>query len=406
MPQSIDAAFDAWLQKWPPKHPRHSRLPAAVPDPTAIRHIAEVIFFASLATEEKEPTRVSVAWHSDGAKGLRNITDREHASLASSVRPWDVLRIVPLSFDVAGVAKAAPLVEFGTSLLVVGRSEGSYFIDGVARLRPHTFGGSVLVLRAEAPGVITIEAGGIEIFRFERGETVTPPPDPFEDFSALEHHAQAMLPAPTSRGVFGRSPIDVLRNLAAVMTRTRHGGLLLFLPTEPTPAELKRVKLPVHAEDGEVLLRAFISVNNLAGDVEDDAFYRDNPDSQNSARLAAALADLGRWTEVIGRLTAVDNAVLIGPGFRIVGAQYEVPSDSSPDVYEALNPQGDAGPKYVKRHGSRHRAAACFVDAGEGRIAILSSADGPLRCFMKVNGNVVMWHIRLPRGAVDVGGRV
>ena len=276
------------------------------------------------------------------------------------------------------------------SLSVPSVSNRKYVVDGVARLRPNATGGDSFVLRTEAPGVITMEVFGEEYFRFERGEFVPPPPSIFTDTDGALVRMAARLeaPLPVRFLIFGESPSDLIRALTESMHSTRHGGLLLFLPTEPTAADLNRVKLRVLHED--ILQQAYITVNELAFQA-----MSDKDGSFVGEELHEARETLVQWARAIGRLTALDNAVLIGPGFRVFGAQYEVPSDTAPIIYEAANVQGDAGAKYTKRHGSRHRAAACFVNEGEGRIAILSSADGPLRCFMKVNDHVVMWPIRL-----------
>lgn len=391
MPQHIVPALREWIEQ---------RLAGNRPDEgrpfDSLCHIAEVLFFASLATEEKEPTRVAAVWDPDGARGLTSIVESPNSVLSyiegrHDVPSWDVLRLRAIPFDVASVAKISPLAEFGTSVLVVGLNDsGRYVVDGIAQLRPNATGGGSFVLRTEAPGVITMEVFGQEWFRFERGEFVSPPPSIFTDTdSALLRTAkklEASLWVPSF--ALGESPSDLLRALTESMHSTKHGGLLLFLPTEPTAADLNRVKLRVLDED--ILQQAYISVNELAVQA-----MANKDDSLVGEELHKAREAFRQWARTIGRLTALDNAVLIGPGFRVFGAQYEVPSDGAPIIYEASNIQGDAGGIYTKRHGSRHRAAACFVNEGEGRIAILSSADGPLRCFMKVNDKVVMWPIRL-----------
>ncbi|WP_147444168.1 MULTISPECIES: putative sensor domain DACNV-containing protein [Corallococcus] len=402
MTQFIDEALGDWLKKWPPPTVRPHLLPSLVEEPDAIVRVAAVLFFASLATEEKEPTQVAVAWHARGTLGLKG--EREHDLPLSSIwkkdpngLAWEVLPFGRRVLDVANLAKTSPVTEFGKSMLVVGQERGQFYIEGVARLRPRSRGGRSWVLKAEAPGVVTIEIGGIEVFRYERGAVVPSPPDIFNSTvvaGALSEASRELMGPDSGRtSMFGPSPIEIIRSLTESMNRTQHGGLLLFLPSEITDDDLERVKL--HVDDEEVLLRAISKVHRLASSVEDDLAHGRNSGEGGDVELDAARQELDAWVDVVGRFSAVDNAVLIGPCFRVYGAQYEVVSESAPLIYEASDVYGAAGAVYRRHHGSRHRAAASFVEKEEGRIAILSSADGPLRCFMKVEGKVVMWPFRL-----------
>lgn len=78
--------------------------------------LAETLFFASLATEEKAPARVSIAWALGGAD-LKDVTDDEYPAQYPELA-WEVLALQPRHFDVKTVVKAAPLTEYGRSALV------------------------------------------------------------------------------------------------------------------------------------------------------------------------------------------------------------------------------------------------------------------------------------------------
>lgn len=401
MPEFIEPVLREWLRTWPP-HEVDEFFLYELPQPPHddILHIAKVLFFASLATEEKEPTRVAVAWHSEGVNGLRSEKDYliPHPDMDHRGKPnhlsWEVLAIEPIPFDVANVAKFAPLAEFGTSVLTVTRINNNFFIDGVARRRPNSNGGNCFVLLAEAPGVISIQARGLELFRFERGEAVSPPPyifGPGAIYDAAQRMARPSQIDTLTHWTY--PPTSILQDLTHAMSRTRHGGLLLFLPTEPLPDVISRIKIRVRDQDQAVLQRAICELGENHIKLLADTF---GADTSVRANYESALDNLNRWTDVIGRLTAVDNAVLFGPGFRLLGAQYHVPSKTEHiTVFAARDALGNDVVEYEGTHGSRHKAAVSFAYGEEGRIAILSSADGPIRCFLNLNSKVVMWQVRL-----------
>ena len=428
MPQCIRSAIEQWFNTESAKECDIDR--------SVLLELAETLFYASLATEEKEPTRVALAWHLSGAGGLRNVFEGDGRSLPT-VLAWDVLRFKERPFNVANVAKTAPIAESGRSVLVIGGSPNALVIDGVARRRPQSYG-QYLVLISDSPGVITIANRGRELFRYERGESVQLTPYIF-GYQGPVHSVVKALAAPLGLELafsLWNKPTDIMEDLAAAMHRTKHGGLLLFMPQAPAPDEDSRLKLKVLdteilqrplqkveeratslfnlfldrekakdalAQNDETMLGAAVAAAMFAcmiNPAQEDASVRAAPTEEDESvrlrrELQAAKMELTQWVNTVGRLTAVDNAVLIGPGFRVLGAQYEVTSENSPQVFEARDWKGVDVRPYEKLHGSRHRAAASFVSKGDGRFSILSSADGPLRCFLSVNGRVVMWHVRL-----------
>ncbi|MCY1023974.1 hypothetical protein [Pyxidicoccus sp. MSG2] len=394
-PVYIDEALQTWLRARPPL----TFIDVSNRDDEVLLALARALFFASLGTEEKQATRVALVWHPDGARGLAAAEQpstsppREHL--------WDVLQLARRDFNIPALIKAAPLAEYGHSLLVVGGPADKLRIDGIAKRRPFTSSRTLpLLLGTDSPGSVTIAHAGNELFRYERGRRLPP------GLSLLSGPASTALktfvvPLHLNHLRFFRSPVgDTFQQLAVAMNRTGHGGLLLFLPTRLSTADSHALKLPVRnrtvlrdllkeALRLDSALRKLEVASPLTVTAERSALFFD---------LETTLAELARWHHFIGRLTAIDNAVLLGPGFTILGAQYEVPSKSKyGDVYEVLDPEDRTKdiPYDMRRHGSRHRAAATFVAGGKGRIALLSSADGPLRCFVNEGGRILMWTVRL-----------
>jgi hypothetical protein len=373
-----------------------------------IVELAEILFFASLGAEEKTGTRVGVVWVFGDANDLRTVRADDGHGRLSALRElqgspselelaWDVLMLEDRALDVVGITKAAPLADFGRTVLVASGMPGQFLINGVARMNPRTNGGSMcFVFYAEAPGVVSMLYRGKEEFRFERGELIEPPPPIFQEQGPVLdaiNQIGAVRQSPWEKEFAGFQFTRIVKMLMEAMSKTQHGGLLLFLPNEPTEEILKRVKLKV--VDKEVLSRharremdVFLNwIRASAQKPENEAREREKQAASN---------DLHQIIDDIGRLTAVDNALLIGPDFSVLGAQFEVSSDNEPQiVYEARDVAATNRRAYdMKRHGSRHRAAATFVNQHKGALALLSSADGPLKCFLRVGKDVIMWKVR------------
>lgn len=392
-PNSVRDCLNKWLSS--PRGVSFSELGETLIE------LAETLFFASLATEEKSPTRVSLVWVPNGVSQLKDVTDSEEVLQEIA---WDVVALERRIFEVVTLVKAAPLVEFGRSVLVVGGEPGAFFIDGVARRNSRTDGGACFVLSAPAPGVVSVSLCAEEIFRYERGAAESLPPAILWMDGPVRQaiiHVGASLQLKTN--VINREPFpEVTRGLISGMSRTQHGGLLLLLPREPSEAERELVKLKLL--DPMVLTRVIQRVH-VARVARTSAHLRRKPSqfgtfaSETETEAEARSAEVA-LTEIIldiARLTAVDNALLIGPSFQVVGAQFEVTSQKAPEVHVGADIAGTVGPIYdLDRHGSRHRAAACFANDNPGALAFAVSADGPIRCFLGIEGNVLTWSVRLP----------
>jgi hypothetical protein len=392
MPQYIREALESWF--WEADEALRNNF---LPSLEVVTELAETLFFASLTTEEKEPTRVGIVWDFDGAATLRRAFNIPGSENEARYPVWNVLPFTRRPLDVATLMKAAPLAEFGRSFLVAGGQPGQLYIDGVARQRPLGINTDGLILFTDAPGAVSVVSLNTELFRYEAGQALRPSPHIFQSLGPVGEAIQAIgTPIQPASRV---SPYpQVVQSLASAMSRTRHGGLLLFLPGAPSDEDLEGVKL--HVTDEEALQFRIRRVNELQralGEAPSGQPANKRKQVALQEQLADAWRDVEQWADMVGRLTAVDNAVLIGPGFRVLGAQCVVPSTSRDiqvdEVHDVLGKNGH--PFDLKRHGSRHRAAAAFASRGEGHLAILSSADGPLRCFLRVKGKVLMWQVRL-----------
>lgn len=407
--KSIDACIAKWLSQFKPNRE----------DSKLVQNLASILFFASLATEEKTPTRVSIMFSPDGVRPEDILdTDPYQDQALEPEHAWRVIAIEPRPLDVHNLVKAAPLAEFGRSVVVVENQVGKLLITGVARRNPRTDGGKCLVLSAPSPGVVEITCQSVEIFRYERGVT-TPCLPPILDKTGLARSAIMKLGEPLTKRL--KLPIvnslytRTANSLIKLISKVQHGGLVLFLNSPLQPDDERRVKLKL--KDTGLLAEAMVNENISWGQhfgtvlvgavrsVNQEPILHTDTDSQPlltlgaKSKLREASLELDDILIDIARFSAVDNALLIGPGFEVIGAQFEVPSENAPMVYMATDPQGNRRKKYdLRRHGSRHRAAACFARRYPGSLAVAISADGPIRCFLRREQDkfVLMWELRLP----------
>ena len=255
--QSIDACINKWL----------SQFKLNCTDPESLRNLASILFFASLATEEKNPTKVSILLSPDGVRPADILdTDPDQDQALRPEHAWRVIAIEPRPLDVHNLVKAAPLAEFGRSVVVVENQVGALQITGVARRNPRTDGGECLVLSAPSPGVVEITCQSIEIFRYERG-VKTPCLPPIFEKTGLVRSAIMKLGEPLTKRL--KLPIVNLlytrtaNSLIKLISRIQHGGLVLFLNSTLLADHERCVKLKL--KDTGLLAEAMVNENIFRG---------------------------------------------------------------------------------------------------------------------------------------------
>jgi hypothetical protein len=322
----------------------------------------------------------------------------------------------PSSTPSKTLAKVAPAAALERSAVVVGPHEERLVIQGLARRIKGTDGGYVWVFSVPAPGSVVLTIAGEEQFRYEQGFFV-PPQEKVSLFKVLSEGSVvrdaiermcAPLISESPGFLFQNASSDILwavHDLVQRMSSTHHGGLIVMLPE--VPADL----LPKYAipESSRGLLRSQVQ-QCLAAEVHVSKLLWNHP-SEDSSRTEEELMSLAARDESrdalrsviesVGQLTAVDNALLLGPNLEFLGAGFHIPTfrETRPRVRTALDFKGTPGSDYdLGHHGSRHQAAASFAYHNPGGLVFIASEDGPLRCMLRLpeQDHVLLWHIRLP----------
>ncbi|TQF10444.1 hypothetical protein FJV41_39455 [Myxococcus llanfairpwllgwyngyllgogerychwyrndrobwllllantysiliogogogochensis] len=397
------------LREWWPEYTGH---PPEEGGFGLICDLIDTLFFASLAREEGHPALARIVYHEGGAQGLEQT--QEHADFDSSQGPalaWTVIPFHPIRFTVNALVKLTPAAHVERTAIIVGPHDGQLHILGLARRIKSTDGGDVLVFSAPEPGFIVLHRAGEEIFRYERGQRLSPE----QTFSlwkilhtnglvrkTLEAVCQNLVRTLTEASFFKFSNSDVsslLYDLINTMVSTRHGGLISILAEAPStekPFYSLSHNQSLHNELLQQVTTAKTHAFRLA--------FTNIPDELQEARAAeedarTAKEALGSLIANIGQLTALDNALLLGPDLKVIGAGYAVPTAAvTPSVHVAQDLQGTPGDVYdINQHGSRHRAAASFAHDNPGGLVFLVSHDGPLRCLIRPpkEEKTLLWNLRL-----------
>lgn len=411
--------------------------------------IADTLFFASLGKEEGEVTRVRVAYHEQGIRGLQEI--QEHVLVGGAHgrrRAWEVIPFEPEStitdFSVKALVKLAPAANLPRTSIVVGPHDGQLRILGLARRVEYTGfykvegEDSVFILHAPEPGHLTLSINGIEEFRYEHGSLVPPTHRVYlHDLlfktesvvrSALMSICKSLVDSNDKPRFLWFTDKEwyissVVLGLVKQMGTMRHGGLIAILPDSSDIEHARNMgKYRLPPEDG-TLLRSRLQEFAASRTGVEELFWsstRKNASKTEDDSLDEAIdrqfeendeEELNSLVESIGQLTAVDNALLLGPNLEVVCAGYPIPTQEKEPrvqgeaaqaeklvVHEAESLKGEPSALYaIEQHGSRHRAAAVFANRYQGGLVFVSSQDGPLRCLHRPRGRneVLLWNVRL-----------
>lgn len=426
-------ALRSWLRQF-------AKTPVAEPTLRLLVVLADTVFFASLGREEGEATRVRIAYHAQGLPGLQAVRETVFiGGVRGHRQAWETLPLEPKSsitdFSVEALVKLAPAAHLPRTAVVVGPRDGKLRIQGLARRVEYTeFHAEgeedVFILHAPEPGHLVVSTQGREVFRYEQGAPVPPGRRValhdllFHEDSAvrsalLEQCAGLVESLPKVQPLMGGNRewyvSNAVQGLIRKMGALHHGGLIALLPKQHDMERFRtRGKYSLPQEQGSLLrerLKRFVQaradlINGAWRAEAGRAAGTEAPEDPESKKAAAehddksTESDFHALVESIGQLTAVDNALVLGPELEVLCAGYQIaiPRSGPPQVFEARTLQGRPGPHYpISQHGSRHRAAAVFANQHSGAIVFVASQDGPVRCLHRPPGKkkVLLWSLLL-----------
>lgn len=322
-----------------------------LPDAAEVIALVDVAFFASLHEEEARRVQFDVAWL-PAARDCAAVVELSRPVLATP----------------KGLMKLAPATQLDGTSIAVRRERGELvawaLVEHSAAAQPP------LTIRVLAPGVLRVDYAGAPRALFARGETFFLGGDD-EVTSPVRVLSQAFrawggpaLPAdlPNLRAA-------IVTDIAARSLEHGKGGMILVIPAAVAEPVGVRIHYPI-GEGADILAGRYAEATSVAA----------MPGSPERPRLGEAI-------ELIARLTAVDNAVLLDTDLRLRGFGVQVLEGDAPDMsFEHADPysQDVHIDDLSTFKGTRHPAGVIFCMRQEGEAAaIIASQDGRLSLAVK-----------------------
>jgi hypothetical protein len=342
-----------------------------MPDPTQLRELVEATFYASLHEEEGQKLEFGIAWQP------------ETSECAAVVAFASAVRITPRN-----LAKLAPAT-LGEATSIAVRPEGRELVAWALLERSLTLH-PALTIRVLAPGVLRADYAGTPRALYARGEIllqggahVVKSPSrrltrTFATWSAC---------ADPDSGVDLRAA--ALARLASRALAHGHGGMILVVPAgSGLPAG---VRVHYGVQDGALLLvqRFGRVIGDLAAPERLARLVGSRPrgfDGRVPVRDEDQIA-YGEAIELVARLTAIDNALLLDTELRVLGFGVQVIEGEAPRTdFLHTDPYTDEAhtDDLTTFKGTRHPAGVIFCMRQPGEAAaIIASQDGNLSLAVK-----------------------
>ncbi len=339
-----------------------------VPGKGELTALVEAAFYASLHEEESRRPEFNIAWQL-GAHHCASVVTISPAVLATP----------------KNLAKLAPATRYEATSIAVRRDGGELvawaLLEQSATSRPP------LMIRVLGSGVIRVDYAGRPCALYARGETYV--------LANVKSPAQLLTRtfAQWTAGADPHTGVDlraaVVARIAARALEHRHGGMILIVPAEV--AAPVGVRVHYTAGDGaDVLVRRYAEVlRDVDGDARLDRLVGSRArgiDGRIAVRDEAQIA-FAEAIELVARLTAVDNAVLLDTDLRVRGFGTQVIEGDTPEMsFEHADPYSDEVhvDDLSTFKGTRHPAGVIFCMRQEREAAaIIASQDGRLSLAVK-----------------------
>lgn len=330
------------------------------------------IFFAGLETHEGEHYPVSVAFlgHSHAEYVLS-----EGGVDAPPLYRWKIMRFAsPRPFASSELVKLAVAGGDRRIYSAVGvLDDGRLAITGLAREGCHTEADPFVRIVAPRPGCLSIRGGRDLAVEYERGIVVNVSEDALFAAAPVRDALEAIARSAGMDDEVVAHYLDTVVLLVRETVAHGRGGILIISPDEhPAVAESAPYRMLVDFSLG-TLLRLAWRIRRKGGAQFGDLLRN------------AFLAEAERVVEELGRLTAIDGAVLLNRSLGLVSFGVILPVGQHVGVVEARLPDAHGHPEEVDlgARGTRHRAGATYAAEHPGSVVFVTSEDGQVSCLLR-----------------------
>jgi hypothetical protein len=263
------------------------------------------------------------------------------------------------------------------------------------------------------PGCLSIRSGRELVIEYERGAILAITDDPVFAEHGSVHLALTGI-ARSAEVDLDVVPhyLDTVSFLVREMTAHGHGGILV-ISTEEHPAGVEAAPYGMVLDSSlAALLRLAWRIGGTSAPPPMNRMSgrRGGPDHRAAAATAAHgpagplafgqllrsafLTEAERVVEELGRLTAIDGAVILNRHLALTAFGVILPV-SRAVVVEDVDTEDGPRPVDFASRGTRHRAAAAYAAEHPGSVVFVASEDGPVSCLLceRPAAPVRLWHL-------------
>lgn len=351
----------------------------ALPTSAHLAVLIEAMFFASLYEEEARRVDFGIAWQPDADHCATVVV----LTTAVVVSPKHLAKLAPATWGEATTIAVRPVQDDLVAWAILERS-------ATAR--------QPLTIRALAAGVLRVDYAGVARALYSRGEIVLL--GDTQDVVMPGQWLTRAFAAWTANAV-GKYAVDpraaIVARIAPEVLRHGHGGMILVMPAElPEPVGV-RVHYGV-GDGADVLVKRYAQVvRDVAAEAKLARVKSSRPRAPDGRVFVRDIDQIAfaETFELVARLTAVDNALLLDTDLRVRGFGVQVIEGEAPVTsFHHINPY--TGATHIDElstfTGTRHPAGVIFcMRQPLGAAAIIVSQDGHLTLALKDReGSVVV----------------
>lgn len=367
------------------------------------------VFFAGLETYEGEHHSIGVTFV--GRNQSDFVMTDAAASAGVPLYRWKILRFasprpfVPRELAKLSVASAERRIYSAVGVL----EDGTLAVTGLAREGVNSGPDPFVKIFTSRPGCLEIRSGRELVIEYERGAILAVTDDPVFAADSSIHHALKTIA--TNSGVEEHVVphyLDAVAFLVREMIAHGRGGILI-IGTEEEPAVTGTAPYAMVLDSSLAsLLRLAWRIGSGSGATSTTGGWRHGdprirevstpPAGAAFGQLlrSAFLTEAERVGEELGRLTAIDGAVLLNCNLGLTAFGIILPVGGSVPIIERTG-NGDHPTRLMDfdSRGTRHRAAATYAAEHPGSVVFVASEDGQVSCLLRDSAAspVRLWHL-------------